>query len=284
MTHSPKNPNLGFAAAAQILQGGHAVAQAYFNQRRHIGEPFDLPKEVKDILDHPLEHFQRQTGKVSAAGAPEALTHVAFILDKSSSMSTGRDVTIEGFNKQVDIVSEGAKEVGKTLFTFTQFSDQVEVQNVATSLDHMGKLTPQTYQPSGMTALYDALGDTLAALLRTPHIEAATTATLVTLFTDGEENVSRRYTPKVLSELIKRLEATGRWTFALVGPRGSVTDLAKLLSVPLSNVQGYDPVSVQDRQMAFGAMASASTAYLSARSVGATQAYNLYDVKPDDKA
>lgn len=281
----PKNPIQAQAQIAVALAGAQQAAQQFFQQRsQSYGSVQELPAEIKAVLDFPVEHFKKLAETATPTPGVEPLTHVAFVLDKSSSMKHGIDVTMEGFNKQVDVVCEGAKEAGKTLFTQAQFSDQVTLTDVATSLDHMAKLTPATYVPCGMTALYDGLGDTIAALLRTPHINEPTTATLVTVFTDGDENASRRYTPSVLSELIKRLEATGRWTFALVGPRTSVTDLAKLLSVPVSNVQGYDPSSIQGRASAFSAMANASTTYMSMRAVGATQAHSLYEVhEPENK-
>src|SRR5690606_6118211 len=119
-------------------------------------------------------------------------------------------------------------------------------------VDHLVPLTMQSYKPAGSTALFDALGDTLSALLGTPNIYSAATATLVTLFTDGQENSSSRYDSAVLSEVIKRLEATGRWTFALIGPTQGVSSLAEMLHVPQGNVQGYDPSSVAERTQVFG--------------------------------
>lgn len=270
----PSNPLANFFASRA---GAHLGRMQYEAPKKPA-----LPSVIQELLNLPLEHFKAQAlrdAEKAITGTP--LTNVAFVLDKSGSMKHGKEVTIEGFNSQVDVVRKGAKDAGKTQFTEVHFGDEVEIRRVAAGVESMTKLDNESYSPDGSTALYDALGDTIAALLQTAGINEAATATLVTLFTDGGENCSWRYAPHELSELIKRLEATGRWTFALVGPRNSVTALADLLAVSKSNVRGYDPASVQERAGAFAAMASASTSYMSMRSVGATQVMGLYAGQDD---
>jgi hypothetical protein len=94
---------------------------------------------------------------------------------------------------------------------------------------------------------------------------------LVTLFTDGEENSSRIYDLATVKALIERLEATGRWTFALVGPMQTVTSLGDLLSVKQKNVSGYDARSIVDKKRAFDRMSTSSCAYMTSRSLGIKQ-------------
>lgn len=255
---------------------------AQFFQRHHgnpLGRPAidrsQLPEVIQQVLAQPVSIYE-ELRSLKPGPMDTPLTNVAFVLDKSSSMETGKSATIEGFNDQVRVVTEGAKTAGETTFTEVQFSSGVEVRRVAAALSTMSKLTNETYVPSGWTALYDALGDTICALLMTPRIGSVLTANLVTLFTDGEENQSTRYDTEILSELIKRLEATGRWTFALVGPRGGVTTLAKLLAVKQTNVAGYNPASVEERVQVMGRMSSASASYMNMRSMGVTQACALY--------
>lgn len=242
----------------------------------------DLPAAVKAVLAHPVEFYQSHANAQPTAD-DRPLTNVAFVLDRSSSMELGKATTIEGFNAQVKVVRDGAKEAGETTFTEVFFGSTVSVNRVAGAVEDIPELTDENYLPSGMTALYDALGDTIAALLETRRMDSPATATLVTLFTDGGENSSFRYDAHTLSELVKRLEATGRWTFALVGPTNGVSQLADLLSVKRSNVAGYNPNSVQERHQAFGMMASASTSYMSMRSNGFTQAADLFSSGFADK-
>lgn len=261
--------------APAVAQGPLARYFAQYIQPRPAASRDALPPGIKAVLDLPLEYFQNLANQKAPADA-KPLTNVAFVLDNSSSMAHGKSTTIEGFNAQVGVLREGAKAAGETTFTEVQFSDVVKVRRVASSLDHLVNLTEASYVPEGMTALYDALGDTIAALLQTPRMDSPATATLVTLFTDGGENSSSRYDATILSELVRRLEATGRWTFALVGPRRQVSTLAEMLSVKQTNVASYDPVSLEERAQVFGRMASASANYMSMRSMGVTQACSLY--------
>ena len=235
-----------------------------------------LPASIRAVLARPVSWFRESAAQAGTATAGEPLTNVAFVLDCSGSMETGKEATIEGFNTQVDVVRRGAALAGPTTFTDVRFATTVEVRRVAASLDHLTPLSDDTYRPDGYTALYDAVGDTVAALLETARIDEPTTGTLVTVFTDGEENHSRRYTAPLLRALIERLEATGRWTFALVGPRDTVGTLADMLAVDQTNVAGFDPASVADRCAAFTQVAQASAAYMSVRASGKTAAKNLY--------
>ena len=56
----------------------------------------------------------------------------------------------------------------------------------------MSGLSPSTYQPSGLTALWDGLGTMIETIgARTDSAPAA--RVLIVTITDGEENASRRY-------------------------------------------------------------------------------------------
>ncbi len=252
------------------------AANHFFNQRKALASAMtELPAEIRKVLDTPLAWFKENALRTPSTGE-SIVTEVAFVLDKSSSMNTGKSVTMEGFNTQLDRFREGAKEIGETRMTLTQFSDEVSVSYSSIPVDQAEPLTHENYRPAGYTALYDGVGDTIAALLRLPHIDSPSCATLVTIFTDGEENASSRYSPSVVSDLIQKLEATGRWTFALVGPKRGVQSLADLLAVSQSNVTGFVPESVDSRTQVMGAMAQASTSYMTSRSAGATQVRGLY--------
>jgi hypothetical protein len=249
--------NQRLAPTAKLLRGG------------------EMPAVILELLDKPLSYF-KELATLKAGPLDLPLTQVAFALDVSGSMSTGKEATIAGFNHQLKVVREGATIAGETLYTEVHFGSEVAFRCTAASLEHLKALDNDTYVPQGMTSLHDAIGDTIAALLATPRIGSPATATLLTIFTDGDDTYSKRYSTEALKALVERLAATGRWTFALVGPSGSVNALADLLSINRSNVAGYNPSSVAERTRAFEAVALASCAYMSARSVGSTQARGLY--------
>jgi hypothetical protein len=256
----------------------------HFKQRNQLEKTTvnpTIPAVIQDLLSKPVSYFKDNPSEPDAGKAP--LTNVAFILDCSGSMEHGKDATIEGFNTQVSVVREGAKDAGRTTFTDVHFSHDVELRCVAGSIDELQQLDDKTYQPGGNTALLDALGCTIAALLPTPDINSPDTAMLVTLFTDGEENSSRIYDVATVKALVERLEATGRWTFALVGPMQSVTSLGEMLSVKQKNVSGFDSSGVRDKRRAFDAMSTSSAFYLSQRSVGIRQTDDFFGDKDAKK-
>ncbi|WP_119157539.1 VWA domain-containing protein [Caldimonas tepidiphila] len=234
-----------------------------------------LPPAIRELLDKPVSCFEELAGAAEKAGE-EPVTHIAFVLDDSGSMREGMDATIEGFNSQVREVREGAKTAGRTTFTDVRFGARVRVECVAEDISCIPELSAETYRPSGTTPLYDGLGITLSRLLEQEGIHDAKTATLVTLFTDGGENSSRIFDAEILREVIVRLEATDRWTFALVGPSDSVSTLAELLSVRADNVRAYDPAKLGSRRKAFEGVSAASASYMRLRSMGLTSASSLH--------
>jgi len=236
---------------------------------------YHLPANIKALLELPVEHFRKQALNKSTSAAP--LTNVAFILDESSSMSHGKEATVEGFNEQVKVVKDGAEQAGNTTFTDVRFSSEVRLVSLAGNIHSLKPLRYEDYKTDGCTALYDAIGATISALLNTPGIDDANTATLVTAFTDGEENKSRIFNSATLKAIIERLEATGRWTFALVGPLKAVTGLAGALSVNVANIAGFDVSSIADKRNAFSKVSSATASYMAMRSSGITQSYSLYN-------
>jgi len=80
-------------------------------------------------------------------------TIVNFILDKSGSMEDQRDATISGFNEYITTLKKKTK--GKVLFSLTLFHTNFIRKYVATPLNKIKKLTRRSYNPDGMTALYD---------------------------------------------------------------------------------------------------------------------------------
>lgn len=251
-------------------------AARWMEQRRQELTEKPLPPCILRILHTPMEVFKETKPRPLPVGA-DPMTHVAFVLDRSGSMEHGKRATIEGFNAQIAAVRQGAEAVGRTRMTLVDFSTTASIRCAAQDLSILEPLTEQNYVPGGYTALYDAIGLTLEALLLQPGIDYPSTATLVTIFTDGEENSSRAYSAAVLRDLVQKLEATGRWTFALVGPRNGVASLAELLGIDRSNITGFNPESLAERNQVMGSMRMASMSYMCARASGHTQVYNLYN-------
>lgn len=243
-------------------------------QRGAEGQKAPLPANILALLAKPVSHFKDNPSDTEAG--QQALTQIAFVLDCSSSMQKDKEVTVVGFNKQVETVREGAHLAGETRFSEVHFGSTVEIRCLSAALDELKPLTMTDYVTEGWTALYDALGDTISALLATEGINSPKTAVLVTAFTDGDDNLSRMYGTSILKAVIQRLEATGRWTFVLVGPNNSVSALARNLAVQPENIAGFDVTDRTDKLKAFDKISGASASYMAMRSMGLTQSTCLY--------
>lgn len=209
-------------------------------------------------------------------------TYMGLILDESGSMMSGKAVVLNGFNKQIDLIkaAEGVGDVFVSYLPFSYSPVSFKYKNVPPS--QLGYLDEKSYLPCGGTALYDAIGRTIEFLESCDDGEA-TTAFLVDILTDGAENSSKFFTGAWLKEKIEKLQATGRWTFSLMGPQDSVMDLNKVLSITATNVKGYDVTSIAGTINAFDSQLSGKMAYMTARSMGATQCTDFY-AQPESSA
>lgn len=232
---------------------------------------------VARILALPLESFSK--AEVPTGSKP--VTYASLVLDESGSMLPHASTALEGLNTQVGVIQEGAKDAGDTYVSLVKFSYSVTPLLQMRPVADLQGLTANEYRPSGGTALFDAIGKAVEALLERSDIEEPNTAVLVAIFTDGEENMSYHYDAATLKALISRLEATGRWTFTLMGPRGTALELAELLNLAKGNVAAFDPNSHESTKCAFAAMANASQSYMGLRGQGVTASASLYDTSLD---
>jgi len=166
------------------------------------------------------------------------------IVDKSGSMSDCIDNTINGFNEQVKRVTQLEKEFPEQDITIglTTFNTEVGHHFFQGNPIEVQKLSRQTYQPNGGTALLDAIGITVGRIENETDIrntENGTTAVIVIL-TDGYENSSILYKLGDIRNLIGRLEATGNWTFSFIGATLDAVDVAEQMSIKRQNSYSFD--------------------------------------------
>lgn len=181
-------------------------------------------------------------------------TFVHFILDKSSSMESVKAATISGFNEYLNTLRKDGQEYRVSL---TLFNEHVE-RHSDIDLSAMQELSESSYQPSGMTALYDAVCETLRG---TPedgdkHI--------VVIMTDGEENSSRRHSERDLRENIKRLTNSGRWTFVYLGANQDAWANAQRYGLSMGNTALYNSTDIGTRAAFVGMAMSTSNLAASA--------------------
>lgn len=179
--------------------------------------------------------------------------YVSFILDETGSMNSVKDQTISGYNEYIDTLKQ-EKEV---LFTLTKFnSDKVEVVYDAVKIKKVKPLNVDTYQPSAMTPLYDAIGETITSLERATKGKKG--KKLVVIQTDGLENASKEYNRKMIFEIIEKKKKDD-WTFVFLGADQDAYAASAQLGISRGNTRSYASAKTKD---AFGSVAKASRMFL----------------------
>jgi uncharacterized protein YegL len=162
--------------------------------------------------------------------------HVAIVLDRSGSMESCRAATIAGFNEYLDGIRETAeREELQIDATFVAFNQEVSVHYVDAPLARLKRLTPESYVPGGMTAMLDAVGETIERLGGSD----AEGTYLVCTISDGLENSSERFTYSDIAERIQWLTATGRWTFTYLGANQDLSQVSQNLGIAPGFVAAY---------------------------------------------
>jgi uncharacterized protein YegL len=145
---------------------------------------------------------------------PDAL-HVAFVLDKSGSMSHLAAAVVSGFD---EFLGELRADGGETLFTLTLFDTEFRHVHVAKPLSDVPSLSRTGYRPGGMTALFDAIAHAIVDTDKRLAAEGrADEKVMVVVMTDGLENSSTDFDADSIAELIRNYDERPNWTFVYLG-------------------------------------------------------------------
>ena len=136
-------------------------------------------------------------------------TEIVCILDRSGSMSPIADDTIGSFNT---FLKQQQELPGKATMSMVLFDTEYEVLYDGVDINCVKPLTSKKYAPTGMTALYDAIGTALSKLENRHKCDKS--KVLITIITDGQENSSKEYKNKcdILKYVEKCKEKYG-WEF-----------------------------------------------------------------------
>lgn len=209
------------------------------------------------------------------------VTHVALIVDRSSSMHSIRQEAIDAFNDQLKIIQEAEALGNENYVTLVTFSTTVDAPHYSdVSAKKVPKLTAENYEPGGSTALLDAMAKTVSTLRELPDADEKKTSFLVVVVTDGEENSSQEYSvrndgPTKIAALIKKLEETSRWTFVYLCANVDPTKIQESLGLSANNVRSFTADS-SGTQAASVMTRDSMTSYFKGRSQGMTSTPDFY--------
>ena len=150
-------------------------------------------------------------------GMNQSLTEIAFVLDRSGSMSSVAESAVAGFN---EFLRDQQTTPGEARFTLALFDDEYLLPAHALPVGEVRPLDASTYVPRGSTALLDAIGRTVddlgVRLAATPAAERPGKV-IVAILTDGYENASQRYTQADIAARIRHQRDRYGWQFLFLG-------------------------------------------------------------------
>ena len=211
---------------------------------------------------------------------------VGIVLDRSSSMHAIKAETISGTNEQFSALRD-SDDAGNTFVAFFSFSQTVTP--VFKNDDGTPKLVPcnalediseADYCPSGMTAMYDGVGDAIDFFASEAK---KADDVLIVVISDGQENASSRFTSDQISSRVKELQDDG-WNFTYIGANQDLTQVQANLGFHAGNMLSFraDAAGTAQMNTTLGsALRNYTTARSSAIASGSTARLtteNLYDM------
>lgn len=199
-------------------------------------------------------------------------TEIIFVIDASGSMAHLVGDTIGGFNGFIE--SQKALD-GKASLTTVLFDSSWRILHNGIDLHEVKPMTTADYVAGGMTAMLDAIGETINRV-QDRHDELGEEKPENVLFvitTDGEENSSRKFTKSQIEKMIKHQTNGHGWKFMFLGANMDAVKEASSIGISSdwSTNYTYTAKGVCD------AYATLSNATCSMRTVGLDDAFNLSD-------
>jgi hypothetical protein len=196
-------------------------------------------------------------------------THYQFILDKSGSMISCIEATIEGFNNQLNMLKSLQEEFSDQQFYFslTTFNHEIELDFSDSDVGKAPCLTKTNYVPSGSTSLLDAIGTSIGRLEEKYNdaIEANEASVVCVILTDGHENSSRNFSFDSIKKTIGRLEETGKWSFTFLGAGINAWAVSDALGIARTSSVAFDK---QDMSEFICGLAGSMRTYVADKSEG----------------
>lgn len=186
-------------------------------------------------------------------------SHVIFVLDDSGSMQDCRAATISGYNEYLQLQKEDAKKTGIPTFVSLYKFDGKNVNNVFSrvSVEEVEGLNENTYNPRGMTNLYDAIGGVMMQINSqlVAKKKAERDSIIITILTDGHENSSRTFDNINIKQMVEKAEGKN-WGFMFLGANINAFAAGSSLGFNVNNTMQYDTASMGNTMRSASAMTS----------------------------
>jgi hypothetical protein len=168
-------------------------------------------------------------------------THIVYVLDKSGSMDSLREEVIGGFNS---FIRDQQNAPGEATLTLVQFANDYVINYSFKPVQEIGGLC---YDPSGLTALYDAIGSAITKTgesLLSIEEENRPDKVLFIIMTDGYENSSCEYTRDKIFNMISHQKEKYSWEFVFAGANQDALSVGAGIGIGASNSLTYAANSI----------------------------------------
>jgi hypothetical protein len=210
----------------------------------------------------------KKKGKVARMTTNYLTNHFVICLDRSGSMQGISKNAVDTFNENANAIRDGALGSGQhSTVTLVTFGGGIENVFYRQPADRLRPYGYGEYRPDGGTPLFDAVGGIIQRLRLERDVHDPNVSYVIIVITDGEENASTRLSARAVAEMMQEVQATDRWSFAFLLPRGKAGVFQSRYGVPPGNVKEWD-ATAQGAAIASAAVSSGISAYYGARSVG----------------
>tara|TARA_B100001564_G_scaffold313406_1_gene286906 strand:- start:876 stop:1538 length:663 start_codon:yes stop_codon:yes gene_type:complete len=182
------------------------------------------------------------------------LLSIRIVLDRSGSMTYGRDLTIEALNTYLKELKKD-KDINASLTLSTFDSLSIDIPISRTPLSKIKSFSKELLQPRGGTPLFDAIG--LAIYDLENNHDSKDENKVLVIVTDGLENASKEYTYKEIELKIKEKEDLG-WLIIYLGADHDSFKQSSLINIDRKRSMRY---SKRDSVDAFKAVTRTTLEY-----------------------
>jgi hypothetical protein len=178
------------------------------------------------------------------------LTQLALILDRSGSMSSIAESTVEGTNKF--LAEQQLTPYSEANLLFVEFDHEynlvykgpIQAAPFLTLAPKSASKSFHYFKPRGNTALLDAIGKTVNELgyelARMPEYQRPGKV-VVMIVSDGAENKSREFSRDQIARMIQLQRDVYQWQFMYLGSNQDAITVAGAMNIPQNFASTYAP-------------------------------------------
>ena len=217
-----------------LLKNSEELAEEHFKDSLKLAESLGNYPLMKNILEILIKLYENQGNTTLHHKAENELSKintvlvrkkdVIFVIDQSGSMhewgkmAAARTGALGVFNETINI-GDRIAVIGfhSNTMTHLSLSEKKGSENITDIVEIFNNLKAMPYN----TKLYDSIALAIEMLRDAPGVrgqESQERLKWVVTLTDGEDNESRKYTPKKISQLIKTIKPPLNFILIGIGP------------------------------------------------------------------